>query len=72
MKELQKKVADGSTPEKSAVILVNGVADKLSELTHDPVAINVLATKLRESADELGKAICLSAPNTGPKVHKKR
>lgn len=57
LKDLEKMVVNGNDPQQSAEILVNGLADQLDGLTHDPVAIWRLATELRDNAVSLGKAI---------------
>lgn len=62
LKELEAKVRAAGTPEASATALVNGLADQLDALTHDPVAIKQLGTDLRAAASELGKACCEGAP----------
>jgi hypothetical protein len=64
-KALEAKVREGGTPEQSATILVNGLADALTELTHDPVAIQALAIVMRNNAAALASAVCATKPAAG-------
>lgn len=58
LKKIVEQVSTHTNSKEAAVALVNGVADQLDGLTHDPVAIKALADELRKGADELGAAIC--------------
>lgn len=78
LQALMEKVRGADTPENSAAALVNGVADQLDALTHDPVAIKALAAELRQNASPFATAICdVSQPGnrqrhttTGPTTNK--
>ena len=58
LKELEANVKGCDCPETSASTLINGLADQLDALTHDPVAIKALAADLRKNVTALSQAIC--------------
>ncbi len=59
--ELETNVRKCAGPDKAAETLIHGVANRLDELTQDPVAVKALSAELRGNAERLGAAICTSA-----------
>jgi hypothetical protein len=59
---LRAQVAQTTAVESAAVTLIYDLADRLSAIATDPVAIQALAAELRISADTLAAAIAANTP----------
>lgn len=57
LKALKENLRTNRDLKAAAAALVSGVADQLNQLTHDPVAIKVLADELHKEAEALAAAI---------------
>jgi hypothetical protein len=59
---LRAQVEMNTSIEQSAILLIQGIAAQLAELSGDPAAVEALAAQLKSSADALAAAV---AANTG-------
>lgn len=55
--DLTAQVKATTDAEKSAVLVINGIAQRIADAAGDPVAIEALVTELKSSADTLGAAV---------------
>jgi chromosome segregation ATPase len=55
--ELQAEVTKTREVSQSAVVLINGLADRIDELKADPVLLEQLVADLRSTSGELGAAV---------------
>ncbi len=62
LKDIETRVFNNPDVSKSAIELINGIADLLDSLTHDPVAIKKASEELRGSASTMAAAV---VANTG-------
>lgn len=60
--EVKAEVARNTEVDKSAIVLLNGLSEKIAALANDPVALKALAAELRGSSDELAAAIVKNTP----------
>jgi len=63
--DLKVQVSKNTSIEQSAVVLIQGIAQRLKDAAGDPVAVRALADQLRSSAGPLADAV---AANTVPAV----
>jgi outer membrane biosynthesis protein TonB len=66
LSELTDSVAGVDTAVDSAVALINGLADKIDELSTDPAALADLSASLRASTTELSEAVAANTPEAPP------
>lgn len=56
------QVTETTTIERSAIVLLNGLADKLAEAGTDPTKLAELQTALKANSDDLAAAITKNTP----------
>ena len=59
---LEVQVRATTSEIQSAILLINGLADKLREFANDPARINELADQLHDSSTALAEAIVANTP----------
>lgn len=67
LNELKEQVAANTSLEQSAIVLIEGIAQKLQDLIDngaDPVALQQMVDELKTSADALSTAIQANTPQT--------
>ena len=60
--KLVPQVRDTVTTIQSAIVFMNGLAEKLKEFKNDPAEIQALADTLRDSSTQLAEAIVTNTP----------
>ena len=60
--ELTAQVAENTEVEASAIALITGLAQQITALKTDPVALQALADRLNGSADALAAAVAANTP----------
>lgn len=63
---LETQVAANTDVEESAVILINGLRQKLIDAGTDPAKLKTLADSLKTSADNLASAVLQNTPPVPP------
>lgn len=59
---LTAEVAETKTAAKSAVVLINGLAQQIRDLKNDPAALTALADSLDADQAEIGAAVATHTP----------
>lgn len=62
MAALATQVQANTDAENSAVILINGIAARITAAAGDPAQVTALAAQLKASADALGAAVVANTP----------
>lgn len=59
---LKAQVKANTDAEAAAVVLINGIADRIAAAGEDPVALSALSADLKASADALSAAVVANTP----------
>lgn len=59
---LTAQVKANEEAEASAIVLINGIADRITAAQGDPAQVAALAAELKDSADRLGAAVVANTP----------
>lgn len=62
LSQLQAQVEQSTSVERSAIVLLNGLAAKLDEAGTDPAKLAELTSSLRSGSDDLAAAITKNTP----------
>jgi hypothetical protein len=60
--DIRAAVTEAVTVEKSAVVLLNGLSEKLIASQNDPAAIAEIAASIRAESADLAKAVVANTP----------
>lgn len=60
--QLTAQVQSNTDVAKSAVVLINGIADRIAQAGGDPVKLQELTASLRTSNEELSAAVVANTP----------
>jgi uncharacterized protein YoxC len=66
LKDLEAQVKANVDAEDSAILLLQGLAEKLTACASDPAQVMALASQLKGSAEKLGAAIVANTPAATP------
>lgn len=62
MDNITREVAETKTAIDSAIVLINGIADRIREAGVDAVKLEALSAELDAKANELGAAVVANTP----------
>jgi len=60
--DLTAQVTENESVEASALVLINGIAARITAAGTDPVKLNALTASLKVSADALSAAVVANTP----------
>lgn len=66
LEEITAEVTHNTEVDQSAIVLLNGLSAKLTELANDPAAIAELAAELAASSGALAEAVVANTPAEVP------
>lgn len=62
LEQLRSEVETNTTVDQSAIVLLNSLSQKISELKEDPAKLQAFVDSLRNSSAELAAAVAANTP----------